>query len=222
MIADAILDCTGHGERVIDCFLGSGTTLIAADRTGRICHGMDLDPLYVDVAIRRWQAWTGLDAIDADSGRPFNDLASDAQSRKKGTIGDYEVGYGKPPRQHQFQPNTSGFKGRRKKPPEQQAEMIARIRDEVVIVNGKRMSKLELAVQRAFNETIKSGKTRDLKVLMDLLDKYGAIPKWDRDAQTRAGADEALRKIFETFDRTMPEESPAHRRANPMENSPEG
>ena len=77
LVADALLDCTAHGDRVIDCFLGSGTTLIAAERTGRICHGMDLDPLYVDVAIRRWQAWTGLDAIDSESGRTFNQIADD-------------------------------------------------------------------------------------------------------------------------------------------------
>lgn len=77
MIADAILDSTEHGDRVIDCFLGSGTTLIAAERTGRIRHGMDLDPLYVDVAIRRWQAWTGLAAIDTDTGRTFDDLAAE-------------------------------------------------------------------------------------------------------------------------------------------------
>lgn len=75
MIADAILDCTEHGDRIIDCFLGSGTSLIAAERTGRICHGMDLDPLYVDVAIRRWQTWTGQQAIDVETGVTFDDLA---------------------------------------------------------------------------------------------------------------------------------------------------
>ena len=75
MIADAILDCTEHGDRIIDCFLGSGTALIAAERTGRICHGMELDPLYVDVAIRRWQAWTGLEATDAETGLTFDQFA---------------------------------------------------------------------------------------------------------------------------------------------------
>jgi ParB/RepB/Spo0J family partition protein len=50
MIADAILDCTARGEIVLDPFLGSGSTLIAAERTGRRCFGMDIDPLYVDVA----------------------------------------------------------------------------------------------------------------------------------------------------------------------------
>jgi DNA modification methylase len=81
LVADAILDCTEHGDRVIDCFLGSGTTLIAAERTGRICHGLELDPLYADVAIRRWQAWTGLDAIEAESGRTFNEI--EAESRQQ-------------------------------------------------------------------------------------------------------------------------------------------
>lgn len=77
MIADAILDCTEPGDLVLDCFLGSGTTLIAAERTGRICHAMDLDPLYVDVAIRRWQAWTGRQAIDAESGKTFDQWESE-------------------------------------------------------------------------------------------------------------------------------------------------
>ncbi len=75
MIADAMLDCTFRGEIVVDTFIGSGTSLIAAERTGRLCFGMDLDPLYVDLAIRRWQAWTGEKAIDADTGRTFDDLA---------------------------------------------------------------------------------------------------------------------------------------------------
>jgi DNA modification methylase len=55
MVADAILDCTKRGEIVLDVFLGSGTTLIAAERVCRICSGIEIDPLLVDVAIRRWQ-----------------------------------------------------------------------------------------------------------------------------------------------------------------------
>ncbi len=77
MIADAILDSTEHGDRVVDCFLGSGTTLIAAERTGRICHGMELDPLYVDVAIRRWQAATGVAAVDSATGKTFDEIAAE-------------------------------------------------------------------------------------------------------------------------------------------------
>jgi DNA modification methylase len=74
MIADAILDCTARGEIILDPFLGSGSTLIAAERTGRRCFAMDIDPLYVDVAIRRWQRHTGDDAVQAVSGRRFRDM----------------------------------------------------------------------------------------------------------------------------------------------------
>lgn len=77
MIAEAIIDSSLRTEIAFDCFLGSGTTLIAAERTGRRFRGMDLDPLYVDLAVRRWQEWTGKDAVDAASGRSFNDLAKE-------------------------------------------------------------------------------------------------------------------------------------------------
>lgn len=75
MIGDAMLDCTVRGEIVVDTFLGSGTSLIAAERTGRTCFGMDLDPLYVDLTIRRWQAWTGDKAVDAETGETFDVIA---------------------------------------------------------------------------------------------------------------------------------------------------
>lgn len=74
MVADAILDCSSRGDLVLDAFLGSGTTVIAAERTGRICYGLELDPVYVDTTIRRWQAFTGQTAIHKSSGRSFNDL----------------------------------------------------------------------------------------------------------------------------------------------------
>lgn len=59
LVADAIRDVTKHGELVLDTFLGSGTTLIAAERTGRRFRGCDIDPGYVDVALDRWSALTG-------------------------------------------------------------------------------------------------------------------------------------------------------------------
>jgi ParB/RepB/Spo0J family partition protein len=74
MIADAILDCTARGEIVLDPFLGSGSTLIAAERTGRRCFGMEIDPVYLDVAIRRWQNHTGDHAVHAVSRRRFDEL----------------------------------------------------------------------------------------------------------------------------------------------------
>jgi DNA modification methylase len=59
MVADAIQDSTRRNDIVLDPFLGSGTTLLAAERTGRRCYGVELDPLYVDTAIQRWQRMTG-------------------------------------------------------------------------------------------------------------------------------------------------------------------
>ncbi len=72
MIADAVLDCTARGEVVLDGFLGSGTTMVAAERTGRRCYGIEIDPAYVDTIIRRWQAFTGDRARHAHTGRAFN------------------------------------------------------------------------------------------------------------------------------------------------------
>ena len=80
LVADAILDCTERGGIVLDAFLGSGTTVIAAERTGRRCYGVELDPLYVDTAIRRWQTLTGGSARHAASGRLFDDLAGEAEA----------------------------------------------------------------------------------------------------------------------------------------------
>lgn len=57
-------------------FLGSGTTVIAAERTGRRCYGLELDPVYVDVVVRRWQAFTRDSAVHADGGRTFDEVAS--------------------------------------------------------------------------------------------------------------------------------------------------
>lgn len=58
---DALLDLTGRGDIVLDPFLGSGSTLIAADRAGRVCRGVEPDPLYVDVVLRRYKGATGKD-----------------------------------------------------------------------------------------------------------------------------------------------------------------
>ena len=80
MVADAILDCSARGEIVLDSFLGSGTTLIAAERTGRRCYGLELDPAYVDTIVRRWQALTGGSARHAASGHSFDDLLCQAEA----------------------------------------------------------------------------------------------------------------------------------------------
>lgn len=59
---------------MLDPFLGSGTALIACERTGRTCYAMELSPVYVDTAIRRWQAFTGQNAIHLSSGQTFTEI----------------------------------------------------------------------------------------------------------------------------------------------------
>jgi DNA modification methylase len=76
MIVDAILDCSARGDILLDPFLGSGSCLIAAERTGRVLRGIEIDPRYVDVAIRRWQRHTGGHAVLAASGDRFDDIAA--------------------------------------------------------------------------------------------------------------------------------------------------
>src|SRR5208337_5053860 len=86
LVADAIMDCTERRDVVLDGFLGSGTTVIAAERTGRRCYGLELDPIYVDVIVRRWQAFTRGDARHALTGKSFTDVeAEQAECREKRT-----------------------------------------------------------------------------------------------------------------------------------------
>jgi DNA modification methylase len=71
MISDAIRDCTKRNAAILDPFGGAGTTLIAAERTGRHAHLIEIDPIFVDASIERWQRLSGRSAIHAQSGRPF-------------------------------------------------------------------------------------------------------------------------------------------------------
>ncbi|RXG85153.1 site-specific DNA-methyltransferase [Bradyrhizobium zhanjiangense] len=77
LVADAIKDCTRRGDVVLDPFLGSGTSLLAAERVGRKAYGMEIDPLYVDTAIRRWQDVTRRDAILAATGQTFDEVTAE-------------------------------------------------------------------------------------------------------------------------------------------------
>jgi DNA modification methylase len=77
LVADAIKDCTRRGDVVLDTFSGSGTTIMAAERVGRHAHALEIEPRFVDVAIRRWQAFTRRDACHAESGLSFDELAAE-------------------------------------------------------------------------------------------------------------------------------------------------
>ena len=74
LVADAIKDCSRRGGLVLDPFCGSGTTLIAAERTGRKARALEIDAAYVDVAVRRWQIYTGKTAVLEATGQIFEQV----------------------------------------------------------------------------------------------------------------------------------------------------
>jgi len=76
LVADAILDCTQRNDIVIDPYLGSGTTILAAERTARRCHAIEIDGRYVDTAIKRWEQLTKQEAKDIH-GKTFAQTRSD-------------------------------------------------------------------------------------------------------------------------------------------------
>lgn len=77
LVADAMRDCSRRGDVVLDPFMGSGTTILAAEKIGRRSYGIEIDPLYVDVAIRRWQDFTKRDAILKATGQTFDEIATE-------------------------------------------------------------------------------------------------------------------------------------------------
>jgi DNA modification methylase len=83
MIADGMKDCTHRNDIVLDTFCGSGTTILAAERVGRRGCGLEIDPGYVDVAVRRWQAFSGRDALHVASGLTFEEIGLQHRGKKK-------------------------------------------------------------------------------------------------------------------------------------------
>ncbi|MGR6329972.1 site-specific DNA-methyltransferase [Sphingomonas sp. XXL09] len=81
LVKDAILDSTKRGDLVLDLFSGSGTTILAADDTGRRGAAMELDPIYTDTTILRWQEHSGKEAVLASSGRTFREVRAERATR---------------------------------------------------------------------------------------------------------------------------------------------
>jgi DNA modification methylase len=81
LVADALKDCSRRSALVLDPFCGSGTILIAAERTGRKARALEIDPTYVDVAVRRWQAYTGKSAVLAGSGETYETIEQQRVAR---------------------------------------------------------------------------------------------------------------------------------------------
>jgi DNA modification methylase len=89
LIADLIRDCSRRNGIILDPFGGSGTTMIAAERTGRRARLMELDPLYVDVAIRRWEHLTNVKALHAASGRSFAEVEAHRMQSERASKTQY-------------------------------------------------------------------------------------------------------------------------------------
>jgi DNA modification methylase len=95
LVADAILDCSKRGGIVLDAFAGSGTTLIAAERTGRKGYGIELDPYYVDTIIRRFSDVYDLKAVHAQTGKSFDEISARQSALKEPRYGKEEDHKGK-------------------------------------------------------------------------------------------------------------------------------
>jgi hypothetical protein len=86
LVADAIKDCSRRNSIVLDPFCGCGTTLIAAERAGRCARGIEIDPVYVDVAVRRWQTYTGKAATLAQTSRTFQETEGERQRMRSAAV----------------------------------------------------------------------------------------------------------------------------------------
>jgi hypothetical protein len=163
LVADALLDCTAPGELVLDSFLGSGSTLIAAERTGRVCRGIELDPLYVDTVIRRWQRYTGGNAIHAE-------LAG-SLVRRRWPVADepYEVGFGRPPKHTQFKKGRSGNPKGRPKGSKNVHALIRKILDTKVIAKGPEGSRFMTMQEAAIRQLFNKAANGDLKAIQHVI-----------------------------------------------------
>ena len=117
LVADAIRDCSKQGAIVLDPFVGSGTTIIAAEQTSRRAAAIEIDPLYVDTAIRRWQGMTGKAAVLAADGRSFQEVGqqrlqghrhTSSRTRRGGLSMAQKIGYGSPPTHTRWTKGQSG------------------------------------------------------------------------------------------------------------------
>ena len=80
LVRDAILDASKRGDIVLDAFLGSGTTLIAAEKAGRVCYGIEYEPLYVDTIIRRYHELTEIWAVRENDGKSYSELLKEKKN----------------------------------------------------------------------------------------------------------------------------------------------
>lgn len=125
---------------------------------------------------------------------------------------DYEVGYGKPPPQHQFRKGRSGNPRGRKRAKLNDAELIAKVRDELITmtINGKtrRVTLREAVLRKTIMTVLAKGSVSDYEKLVKLFDRYGAEPEALRIAQQKEAADEVIGNIIDIFRKTREDRRP--------------
>jgi hypothetical protein len=119
---------------------------------------------------------------------------------------DYDVGYGKPPPQHRFQKGQSGNPRGRRSAKLNEAELIAKVRDEPITmtINGKvrKVTAFEAAVRKTYMTVLAKGNVRDLEKLLQLYARFGAEPEALRNAQMKEDADKVIETIMTIFHKT--------------------
>ena len=211
LVVDAILDCSARGDIVIDSFLGSGTSVIAAERTGRRCYGLELDPTYVDAIVRRWQRFTGVLRVTRRAAEVSTSSKGKGRTRMP-TENDstYEVGYGKPPQRTQFKKGESGNLKGRPKGVKNLASLFEKELNERLLVseNGRRrtISKREAMVKHLVNKAV-SGDKRLMQLLLEeirLIESRTSSPGSDSqifdeaDRQVIVQLQERIRRLVKT------------------------
>jgi DNA modification methylase len=96
LIADAMRDCTTKGDIVLDPFMGSGTTILAAEKVGRRGYGLECEPKYVDVTIRRWEAYTKAEAVLENDGRTYAEVKAERLQNSQGIEPQSAIGLSVP------------------------------------------------------------------------------------------------------------------------------
>ena len=174
MVADAILDCTARGDIVLDAFLGSGTTVIAAERTGRRCYALELDPA---LCRHHHAPLAGADRRDAPVTPRAAAALMTSRARRRQPMPsdderDYAVGYGKPPRHTRFEQGRSGNPRGRPPGSKNLSTLLSEALNEPVIVteNGgrRKITKREAIVTQLVNRSAKAD-LRAIQILLGML-----------------------------------------------------
>ena len=187
LIADAIKDVSHRAGIVLDCFGGSGSTLIAAHKTGRQARRIEIDPVYVDRIIYRWEEYAKDDAILATTQQSYTEVPTRGVVAMKTTRyelesewprkPDYDVGYGKPPKSSRFKSGQAGNPKGRRKLSKNGKTLLEEALDEIVLVTEagvqQRMTRRELFYKTLVAHSLKEN--RFAALLLKIMGEYDLI-----------------------------------------------